>query len=150
MFAYPKPWAMKVLLVTITGLVFLAAFSCTKTNNVYEKKPLNPIVGLWVGAYKWVGSNPSDSFYYSIDVQPNGTAVSTAIAGGSSAAGAGPWNLNGTNFTATLTELAPTTSTPKIVTTVTGTYDSVAGTLVGGATYSAVNPSSTFVLRRVQ
>jgi len=154
---------MKVILAIFAGLVFLATFSCTKTNNVtttirdttivrdtiYQKKPLNPIVGLWVGTYKWGGGNPADSFYYSLDVQSNGRVITTSIAGGSSASAAGPWNLNGINFTASATELAPTTSTPKIVVTLTATYDSVAGTLSGGATYSAVNPPATYILRRV-
>jgi hypothetical protein len=160
---------MKVILAILVGLVFLATVSCTKTNNVtttirdttvvkdttvirdtvYEKNPRNPIVGLWVGAYKWVGGNPADSFYYSFAVQANGTVITTSIANGASASTAGPWDLNGTSFTASATELAPTTSTPKIVVTLTATYDSVAGTLVGGATYSAVNPNATYILHRV-
>ncbi len=134
---------MKFILVTLSVLALFAAVSCTKTNNikttvydtttlvyrdtVWIKKPLNPITGLWVG--KYIIPNGTDSIYYSMDIQPTGYLVTTAIANGSSTASSGPWHLTGTAFTASLTELS--TSSNKVTQDCTATYDSTGSTLTG-------------------
>ena len=134
---------MKFILAFFSAAALFAAVSCTKTNNikttvydtttiihrdtVWVKKPLNPITGLWVG--KYIIPNGADSIYYSMDIQPTGFLVTTAIANGSSTASSGPWQLNGTAFTASLTELS--TSSIKVTQNCTATYDSTAGTLTG-------------------
>ncbi|HET6254691.1 MAG TPA: hypothetical protein VFE32_11480 [Puia sp.] len=160
---------MKFLLAAgFAFIVLCSAFSCTKTNNgtttiydtttkiikdttvikdtVWEKSSKNPIVGLWIG--KYLNNGDVDSFYYSYDIQPNGNMIATAIGNtNNSDATSGPWQLSGTNFTATLSLL--TLGSP-LVQSVTATYDSTAGTLTGQWMYtqgSGINGS--FLLIRV-
>jgi len=134
---------MKFILVPLSVLALFAAVSCTKTNNikttvydtttlvyrdtVWIKKPLNPITGLWVG--KYIIPNGTDSIYYSMDIQPTGYLITTAIANGSSTATSGPWQLNGTALTANVLELS--SLGVKVAQNITATYDSTAGTLIG-------------------
>jgi hypothetical protein len=153
---------MKLLLPGLLAIFFCSIFSCTKTNNVtttaydtttvvvrdtvWETTPLNPIVGLWVG--KYLNNGDVDSFYYSYDIQANGNLISSAIGNtGNSDATSGPWQLTGTNFTATLTVLS---LTPTIVQAITATYDSTTGTLTGQWTYTqGSGTNGTFTLTRV-
>ena len=101
-------------------------------DTVYEATHKNPIVGLWVG--KYLNSGDVDSFYYSIDIQSNGNCITTAIGNtNNSDATAGPWQLSGTNFTATLTLLSLSTT---LVQSITANYDSTAGTLTGQWIYT--------------
>ncbi|HVU58954.1 MAG TPA: hypothetical protein VHD83_28025 [Puia sp.] len=154
---------MKLILGSLTLLVFFSIVSCTKTNNVtttirdttvviqkdtvYVKSHLNPIVGLWIG--KYLNSGDVDSFYYSFDIQPNGNCIATAIGStNNSIATSGPWNLNGTGFSATLTQL--TLSPTPAIQAVTATYDSTAGSLTGQWTYTqGAGIAGTFKLTRV-
>jgi hypothetical protein len=153
---------MKLLLPGLLAIFFCSIFSCTKTNNVtttaydtttvvvrdtvWETTPLNPIVGLWVG--KYLNNGDVDSFYYSYDIQANGNLISSAIGNtGNSDATSGPWQLTGTNFTATLTVLS---LTPTIVQAITATYDSTTGTLTGQWTYTqGSGTNGTFTITRV-
>jgi len=154
---------MKLILVSLTISLFFTFISCTKSNNitttirdtttliyrdtVYIKKPLNPIVGLWVG--KYLNSGDVDSFYYSINIQPTGYCIATSIANNNAASTAGPWQLSGTAFTATVKELI---TSPTKVQDITAAYDSTAGTLTGQwtVTQGIGNPTGTFKLIRVQ
>ena len=131
--------------ITILTLAFFYAIStvsCTKTNNVkttlydtttqifkdttvindtvWEKTAKNPIVGLWVGTFK-VNGDAVDSFYYSFAIDSNGMMITADINASSSSSSAGPWHLNGTTFTATLTALNGIT--PESVQAVTATYE---------------------------
>jgi hypothetical protein len=160
---------MKITLLCAFVLSSLYTFtSCTKTNNVsttnydtttlvvkdtvvtkdtvYETTHLNPIVGLWVG--KYLNNGAVDSFYYSFDIQVNGNCISSAIGDANSTdAATGPWQLSGTNFTATLTQLSQTITLAQAIT---ATYDSTTGTLTGQWTVvqgSYIN--GTFTLTRV-
>lgn len=156
---------MKFILSGFCLLFFCCIFSCTKTDNVkttvydtttvvvrdtiYQTSAHNPIVGLWVGTYKAQGGNPADSFYYSFSINAGGTMIASAIgATGASAATAGPWQLSGTNFTATVTELDA--GSPLFVQSLTAVYDSTAGTLTGTGTVTqgSGNPE-TYLLFRV-
>lgn len=141
----------------------ISTVSCTKTGNVkttvydtttqilkdtvWENTTKNPIVGLWVGTFK-IDGDATDSFYYSFDIDSNYRVITTAIAAaGNSSSSDGPWQLNGTTFTCTLTQLG----LPSDVQAVTAVYDSVAGTLSGQNNYiqgSGLN--TTFLLLRVQ
>ena len=153
---------MKVTTLTLSALAFFAAVSCTKTNNikttvydtttiihrdtVWVKKPLNPITGLWVG--KYIIPNSVDSIYYSMDIQPTGNLITTAIANGSSTATSGPWQLNGTALTASVLELSSVGV--KVAENITATYDSTAGTLTGQWKVTAGGvPDGSFRLLRV-
>jgi hypothetical protein len=153
---------MKPLLPAVMALFLCSIFSCTKTNNVsttlrdtttlvvkdtvWETTPKNPIVGLWVG--KFLNNGQVDSFYYSYDIQANGNMISSAIGDNSSTdAASGPWQLNGTTFTATLTQLSATVT---VVQAITATYDSTAGTLTGQWTITQGSwIPGTFSLTRV-
>jgi hypothetical protein len=161
---------MKSLLAVFSALCFFAFISCTKTNNVTTTihdtttvihkdttvvrdtvyaKHLNPIVGLWVG--KYLNTGEVDSMYYSIDVRSNGNCIATSIGGtGNSAATSGPWQLDGTAFTANVTEL---TLSPVVKQTITAAYDSTAGTLNGQWVVTqgqATTKNGAFKLIRVQ
>jgi hypothetical protein len=149
---------------TLTGLIILllcSFISCTKTNNVTTtirdttvvrdtiySKAKNPILGFWVGTYRIIGA--TDSFYYSLAILSNGTCTATGIgATSNSAATTGPWQLNGTVFTATVTALSGTT--PEPVEAITAAYDSVGGVLSGTAIFTTgPGNNNTFYLRRVQ
>jgi len=165
---------MKLLLPALLAICLCSIYSCTKTDNtkttvydtttqifkdttvikdttvvkdtVWEKNAQNPIVGLWIG--KYLNNGDVDSFYYSYDIQANGTMISSAIGNtNNSDACSGPWQLSGTNFTATLTLLSSNTT---LVQAITATYDSTAGTLTGQWIYtqgSGINGS--FTLTRV-
>ena len=161
---------MKLLPIGFTLLFFCSLCSCTKTDNVkttvYDtvtqifrdttiirdttySKVKNPIVGLWVGTWKNV-ADPADSFYYTYAIDANHTMLSTSIgSNGASDAAEGPWQLSGTSFTATITELDA--NSPVVVQQIAGIYDSTAGTLTGSGTFSqgGVGPQ-TFLLFRVQ
>jgi hypothetical protein len=163
---------MKITLLCAFVLSSLFAItSCTKTTNVtttvhdtttlvykdtvvnkdtvYETRHKNPIVGLWIGTYKVIGGNQADSFYYSFTIDSNSTMITTAINSTSSAASAGPWQLSGTNFTGSVTQLNG--GSPVYVQAITAVYDSTAGTLTGQVlvtTGSGLN--GTFLLLRVQ
>ena len=140
-----------------------SVFSCTKTDNVrttiYDTvtkvyrdtiytRASNPIVGLWVGTWKY-DSDPADSSYYTYTINGNGSMTSTSIgANGASDAAIGPWHLSGTNFTATVTQLDA--NSPVVVQEIVGTYDSTAGTLTGSSSFSQGNVGpQTFLLFRV-
>src|SRR6185437_7457877 len=115
--------------------------ACTKTNNVTTTihdsttvivrdtvvmtSPKNPITGLWVGAYYLTG-DAIDSFMYQLDIRTDGT-VYTIGSGTNQTAGyaSGPWTLNGTAFSASLTTMAGVT--PENPQTITAKYDSVSG-----------------------
>jgi hypothetical protein len=111
----------------------------------------NPIVGLWVGPYFLTG-DAVDSFMYQFDIRADGT-IYTIGSGTNQTAGyaSGPWQLNGTTFTATLTTMALVQ--PENVQTVTATYDSVSGRLYNGSwidTRGNGGQTGTFNLERVQ
>jgi hypothetical protein len=160
---------MKPLLPGLLALFLCSIISCTKTTNVkttvydtttqifkdttivrdtvWEKTARNPIVGLWVGTFKNDG-DAVDSFYYSYNIDSTGMMIADDINGvGSSASAAGPWQLNGTTFTATLSAL----NTSGSVQAVTATYDSVAGTLSGQVNFTQGSGSNaTLYLIRVK
>ena len=153
---------MKPLLPALLVLFFCSIFSCTKTNNVkttvydtttvvvrdtvYQTSARNPIVGLWIGTFK-VDGDATDSFYYSFNIDANGQMISLdADAAGNSASGAGPWQLNGTAFTASLNAL----DAPGNVQGIAASYDSVGGTLSGQNNYTQGSGlNTTFLLFRV-
>ena len=117
-------------------------------DTAYLKTAMNPIQGYWAGTYK-VAGNTVDSFWYSIDILTNGTMITTAIGPtNNSTSTAGPWQLNGTNFTGTLTYLS--NGGPLLVQAVAATYDSVNGILSGtvNVTQGSGN-NETFLLFRV-
>lgn len=156
---------MKLLLPCIVFAILCTVYSCTKTDNVkttiydtvtkiykdtiWEKQPRNPIVGLWVGTFKNPG-DAIDSFYYSYAIDSNGVMYATDINGpGASSSATGPWQLNGTAFTATLTAMNGTT--PEGVQSTSAVYDSVQGTLTGQVSVvSGAGSSLSFYLIRVQ
>jgi hypothetical protein len=157
---------MRSLLTSLAAISLLSFISCTKTNNVkttvydsttvvvrdtvYQTSPKNPIVGLWVGTYKPQGGNPADSFYYSFTINSNGTMISDAIGPtNNSDATAGTWQLSGTNFTGTVTELDA--GSPVFVQSLTAVYDSTAGTLTGqGIVTQGSGATENYLLLRVQ
>jgi hypothetical protein len=153
---------MKLLLTLGSFILISSFFACTKTDNVkttvYDtvtqvfkdttvvrdtiySKAKNPIVGLWVGNFK-VDGDVVDSFYQSYTIQANGQVITTDIAGGSSASAQGPWQLNGTTFTASLNAL----DVSHTVQTVNAVYDSVAGTLSGAVNYTVGSGYNTTIL----
>lgn len=154
---------MKPLPPALLVLFFCSIFSCTKTNNVkttvydtttvvvrdtvYQTSPKNPIVGFWVGTFK-IDGNAADSFYYSFTIDANGQMITTDIdVNSNSASAAGPWQLNGTAFTASVTALDG--GSPLAVQGITATYDSVAGTLSGQNNYTQGSGYNTnFLLLR--
>jgi len=153
---------MKLLLSSLLVISFFCIFSCTKNNNVkttaydtttivindtvWERTPRNPIVGFWAGTFKYAG-NTTDSFYYSFNIDSNGVMYTTDIDANASSGSTGPWQLNGTSFTATLTGMNG--ATPEIVQSVTATYDSVAGTLSGTNVFiQGMGTTTTFYLLR--
>jgi hypothetical protein len=162
---------MKFILPCFAAISLFFIISCTKTNNVkttvydtitqifkdttvardtvYQTSPKNPIVGLWVGTYKQQGGNAADSFYYSFTINSNGTMISTAIGPtGSSTSTAGSWQLAGTNFTATVTQLDA--GSPLFGQSLTAVYDSTAGTLNGqGIVTQGSGVTETYLLFRV-
>jgi hypothetical protein len=162
---------MKFILTSIVAISLFSIISCTKTNNVkttvydtitqifkdttiardtvYQTSPKNPIVGLWVGTYKNQAGNAADSFYYSFDIISNGTMIVTGIGGANnSTALAGTWQLTGTNFTATVTQLDA--GSPVFVQSLTAVYDSTAGTLTGqGIVTQGSGTNETYQLIRV-
>lgn len=161
---------MKQILACLPLILLCSIFSCTKTNNVtttqydtttqvfkdttvikdtvWERTPRNPIVGLWVGTWKTSASS-TDSAYYSFAIDSNGMMTTTSIAtAGNADAAVGPWQLNGTTFTATVTQLSG--GTTMYVQNCTAIYDSVAGTLTGTSTFIEGSGSNqTFLLFRI-
>jgi hypothetical protein len=154
---------MKSILTGFSLILLLTVSSCTKTDNIsttnhdsttvvvrdtlYQTLK-NPIVGLWVGSWK-ATTDLSDSSYYSFDIAGNGRMTTTSIGwAGNSDAATGPWQLSGTAFTATVTQLDGNTTL--YVQAITAVYDSVAGTLAGTSTFTQ-GPGSdqTFLLLRV-
>jgi hypothetical protein len=114
-------------------------------DTIYSQSK-NPIIGLWIGTYKTNG-DPVDSNYYSMDIDSTGRMITTAIAAASGQADAstGPWQLSGTAFTATLTQLG----SPTLIQSITAVYDSVGGTLTGSTTtISGGGNNTTFLLIR--
>jgi hypothetical protein len=157
---------MKLILNCLAAISLFSMVSCTKTNNVkttvydsttvvvrdtvYQTSQKNPIVGLWVGTYKVQGGNAADSFYYSFTISPNGTMISDAIGPTNNVdATAGSWQLAGTNFTASVTELDA--GSPLFVQSLTAVYDSTGGTLTGqGVVTQGSGATETYLLLRVQ
>jgi hypothetical protein len=141
-----KTTIVKNILAILSVVLVCTIFSCTKNNVIPLNK--NPIVGLWVGTYKAVG-DAVDSFYYSYDITSNGRMISAAIGPtNNSTSSAGPWQLSGTNFTATLTTLDA--GSPLYVQAVTAVYDSIAGTISGQAVFTqGSGGNATFLLQRV-
>jgi hypothetical protein len=141
---------MKLLLPSLSVALICSAVACTKTGTpaIPKNLNLNPIVGLWVGTYK-AADDAVDSFYYSLDISANGRVITTAIGpANNSTSSAGPWELTGTNFTATLTTLDA--GSPLYVQAATAVYDSVAGTLLGQAIFTqGAGGTATFLLLRV-
>jgi hypothetical protein len=158
------------LLLACIACFITVTISCTKTNNVtttiYDStkvfdttivrdtvylNPKNPIVGLWTGSY-FVNGNAVDSFMYQFDIRSDST-IYTIGSGTNQTAGyaSGPWHLNGTTFTATLTSMNGVS--PENVQTVSATYDSVSGRLYNGTwvdTRGNGGQTGTFSLRRIQ
>jgi len=113
--------------------------------------PKNPIVGLWAGSY-FTNGDAVDSFMYQFDIRSDST-IYTIGSGPNQTAGyaSGPWHLNGTAFTATLTSMNGVS--PENIQTVTATYDSVSGRLYNGTwvdTQGNGGKTGTFSLRRIQ
>jgi hypothetical protein len=139
-------WIITVFVVFLFFAISSSTTSCTKSNathdstTVVQKDTLivrdtvyqhlkNPIIGLWIGTYK-VNGDAVDSFYFSFDILANNSVITTAIgATNNSTSTAGPWQLNGINFTATVTTLNG--GNPLYVQAITAVYDSTAGTLSG-------------------
>lgn len=159
---------MKIIVLALSTLVCSVSVltSCTKTNNVtttvhdsttvivkdtvYMVNPKNPITGLWVGSY-FVGSDVVDSFMYQFDIRTDGL-VYTIGSGTNQTAGyaSGPWTLNGTTFTASLTSMDGVSVENQQ--TVTAKYDSVSGRLYNGTwvdTRGNGGQTGTFSLRRI-
>lgn len=147
------------LLLACIACFMSATIACTKTNNVtttirdtvYMTTPKNPIMGLWVGSY-FVNGNAVDSFMYQFDIRSDST-IYTIGSGTNQTAGyaSGPWHLNGTTFTATLTSMNGVS--PENIQTVTATYDSVSGRLYNGTwvdTQGNGGQTGTFSLKRIQ
>jgi hypothetical protein len=154
---------MRVILTCLAVISVISVISCTKTTNVkttvYDtttvvvrdtiySRAKNPIIGLWIGTYKIIGGNAADSFYLSFDIDANGRMITLDNdALGSSASSAGPWQLSGTTFSASLSAL----NSSSTVQTTTAVYDSVAGSLNGQALYTTgTGYNTTFLLFRVQ
>ena len=154
---------MKPTLPCLTVILLFSLISCTKTNNVkttaYDTTTViyrdtvyqqhqNPITGLWVGT--WQTSNSGDSTYYSFNIAANGMMTTTSIGwNGNSDAATGPWQLNGTAFTATVSQLDG--GSTLYVQSITAVYDSVAGTLSGQSTFTqGPGSNQTFLLLRIQ
>ena len=158
---------MKLVLPVLIFAFFSSIISCTKTTNVkttvYDtvtqifkdttvmkdttivkdtiySKAKNPIVGVWVGNFK-IDGDVVDSFYQSYTINANGRVITTDIDNGSSASSEGPWQLNGTTFSATLTAL----DASRTVQTVSAVYDSVAGTLSGPVNYTVGSGYNTTI-----
>jgi hypothetical protein len=155
---------MKFILPCLSLALLCSVISCTKTNNVkttvYDTTTViyrdtvyqqhqNPITGLWIGTWQTQGA-PGDSSYYSFNIATNGMMTTTSIGwNGNSDAATGPWQLNGTAFTATVTQLDG--GSPVYVQSLTAVYDSVAGTLSGLSTFTQGSGSNqTFLLLRIQ
>lgn len=161
-----KNWLLLACIVCF----FSTIISCTKSNNVTTTihdsttirdtitqkdtvylSPKNPIVGLWVGSY-FINGDAVDSFEYQFDIRSDST-IYTIGSGTNQTAGyaSGPWHLNGTTFTATLTSMNGVS--PENIQTVTAIYDSVSGRLYNGTwvdTRGNGGQTGTFSLRRVQ
>ena len=160
----------KWILLAGVGCFLSAVISCTKTNNVTTTirdttvlkdtttirdtvylSPKNPIVGVWAGSY-FVGTDVVDSFMYQFDIRTD--SIMYALGSGTNqgiGASSGPWHLNGTTFTATLTSM--NALQPENQQTVIATYDSVSGRLYNGTwvdTRGNGGQTGTFSLRRVQ
>ena len=161
---------MKLILASLSVILLCSVFSCTKTNNVkttvydtttqifkdttvikdtvWEKTARNPIVGLWVGTFQVVG-DAVDSFYYSFSIDSNGIMYTSDINASASSSSTGPWQLNGINYTASLTAMNGVT--PENKQSVTAIYDSVAGTLSGQNVFTqGTGATTTFYFIRVQ
>jgi hypothetical protein len=120
-------------------------------DTVYITNSKNPIIGQWVGSY-FVTGDAVDSFWYELDILADGIVYNGGNGtGGGSAYASGPWTLNGTSFSASLTIMAGVQ--PELLQTITATYDSVSGTLYNGH-ITDLNGNNyatgTFTIKRVQ
>jgi hypothetical protein len=100
----------------------------TLRDTIIIKNPANPIVGVWAGIY-FVDWDAVDSSAYTFYIRSDHQII-TAAGGGYVPVtySTGSWTLSGTTFTTTIHTLY---GEPANAQTITCTYDSTAGTLVG-------------------
>jgi hypothetical protein len=123
----------------------------TVNRDTVYLNPEYPITGEWIGSY-FLSGDAVDSFMYQFSILADGTiyTIGSGTNGGAGYA-SGPWTLNGTAFSATLTTMADVQ--PENVQTISATYDSVAGRLYNGTwvdTRGNGGQTGTFTVRRVQ
>lgn len=157
----------KVLFFTLFAATVFFSPACTKTNNVVTTihdsttvivrdtvvvtTPKNPIVGEWVGTFHVDHTPAVDSFYYRLDISSDSIVYTTGegdLYNGVTTYSAGPWKLQGTAFSATVTAIDGTNSN---VQTLTAVYNSTAGTLSNGVyiDITGISQTGTFTLNRV-
>ncbi len=115
---------------------------CTK-NSTY------PIQGLWIGTYTSDQQPGAGSQYYSYIIKPDGTMIYDAKASTNQYIAIGTWNLVGTTFTTTYTNIWSTLGPTGVTQSATATFDNT-GKLKNGTWQNAGGGATgTFTLTRV-
>ncbi len=105
----------------------------------------NPITGTWAGTYGVTGGSITDTSAYVFYISTANRIVTQSSPGGEFATGT--WALSGTNFTALTTGVYGTSGLKQ---SITATYDSTAGTLIGTYQNAGTSTSGYFNLKRVE
>jgi hypothetical protein len=138
------------ILVLIASVVLLNS-GCTKNSDL---PPImipvkHNIQGVWVGT----ASNATITIPYYLTIKPDGTCSFEGISTGNvENFGTGTWTLTGTAFTCRLTTLYGVSNNIGINQTVTGVFDTKAGTLTS-LTWNDISPATdqgTFTLAKSQ
>jgi len=145
-------FSCKYLLVPILAVsVILFNTSCKKS----AVTPTHPVIsytvqGLWAGT---ASNNAAITIPYFLTVKSDGTCSFEGIsAGNEEDFGVGTWTLSGTAFTASLNTLYGVPGNIGIMQTVTGTFDSIKGTLTSltWQDLPSATDHGTFTLKKTQ
>jgi hypothetical protein len=110
----------------------------TLKDTLFVADPQNPITGTWAGVY-FVNGDATDSSAYTFYIRPDKEVIAAAGGGYTPVTySTGQWALNGTSFTTTLNTLY---GEPSEGQSITATYDSTQGTLIG--TWQDVSGANT-------
>ena len=141
-----------LLLICILTILTLNACKkdCTTTTSSVTTK--HTIDGLWVGTYLNNNLTSVPKQYQSITIYPNGEMLTNGLGGNTRFIATGNWVLNGSSFSANVSNIWSSTGNNFQSYHYTAVYDSINGSLTNG-TWQDVNTtasSGTFDVIEVQ
>ena len=129
-------------------------FSCSKSDTTPTPTPVTPtyaIEGLWIGTYTCDQLPSVGSQYFSYIIKPDGTMLWEGKASTDQYIAKGTWNLAGTAFTSTVTNIYSTAGGPTNITqTSTATFNDTTAKLNTGVWQNTTGGATgKFTLTRV-